>query len=70
MTDVSPSAESVEPLTTVQWAHVLDDQGSADLYDTEEEARSMLALMGGGVDRIESTTVVPLSVTPPGRGTQ
>lgn len=52
----------------VQWAHVLDDAGSADLYDTESEARGSLALVGGGLDRIETTTVVPFSPIPPGSG--
>lgn len=54
-----------ENAARVQWAHVLDESGSADLYDTEAEARSMLDLCGGGLDRIESTTVVPYSRSVP-----
>ena len=44
---------------TEQWAHVLDDMGSADFYDTEQEARQMRDLCGGGVDRVETYPVVP-----------
>jgi hypothetical protein len=58
------SAEN-DAAPVVQWAHVLDEAGSADLYDTEAEAREMLALVGGGLDRIETTTVVSFHVIPP-----
>jgi hypothetical protein len=50
--------------TEAQWAHLLDDAGSADYYDTEAEAREMLAVCGGGLLRVETTIVVPFTPDP------
>lgn len=55
----APKAETAHVVTT-QWAHVLDEAGSADLYDDEAEARQMIELCGGGgLARIETTVVIP-----------
>ena len=56
----APDTDALAERPVNQWAHVLDDMGSADFYDTEQDARQMRDLCGGGVDRVETYPVVPL----------
>ena len=55
----APDTDALAERPVNQWAHVLDDMGSADFYDTEQDARQMRDLCGGGVDRVETYPVVP-----------
>ena len=70
----APDTDATVERVVNQWAHVLDDMGSADFYDTEQEARQMRDLCGGGVDRVETYPVVPfgpaLTPTQPAEPTQ
>ena len=70
----APDTDALAERPVNQWAHVLDDMGSADFYDTEQDARQMRDLCGGGVDRVETYPVVPfgpaLTPTQPAEPTQ
>lgn len=55
---VGPLGATPAP-SVVEFGHVIDDTGSTDTYGTEAEARAAAQADGGGVVRIEVTTLVP-----------